>query len=144
MLLFCDTSALAKLYLEEPHSDDMRKLARDAEAVAVSRIAWAEYHSALARRAREVPEDTDALDQARRAFVAEWCRYVVLEVTQAVVERAGEYADAFALRAYDAVQLASADETARQSGLPTTFACFDQRLGRAASILGMSTAPQRR
>ncbi len=38
----------------------------------------------------------------------DWQHFVVLAVDQSLVELAGEYADAFGLRAYDAVQLASA------------------------------------
>ena len=50
MILFCDTSALVKLYIVEPQSDQMNALVAEAEAVAVVRIAWAGFHAALARR----------------------------------------------------------------------------------------------
>ena len=36
-----------------------------AEAVAVCRIAWAEAHAALSRRAREVPQDARVIEQAK-------------------------------------------------------------------------------
>ncbi len=60
-----------------------------------------------------------------------------MEVNQAMVERAGEYADTFALRGYDSVQLAAAYEAGRVSGLPIFFASFDTRLNKAAKLLGM-------
>jgi hypothetical protein len=66
---------------------------------------------------------------------------VALDITQQLVERAGDYADAFALRAYDAVQLAAAFETARISQSAVQFACFDVRLNRAAKTLGLWCLP---
>ena len=38
MILFCDTSALVKLYVQEEFSDEVRALADKARAIAVSRI----------------------------------------------------------------------------------------------------------
>ena len=138
MILFCDTSALVKLYIVEPQSDEMHALVAEAEAVAVVRIAWAEFHAALARRAREVPADAPAVDDARQALAEDWSHYLILEVGQSLVERAGEFADAFALRGYDAVQLAAAHELATEADRPVAFACADQRLARAAKILGLA------
>ena len=138
MILFCDTSALLKLYIVETGSAALKALIADAEAVAVCRIAWAEAHAALSRRAREVPQDATLIEQAKRALAADWPRFVVLEIDQALVELAGEYADTFALRGYDSIQLASAFETGRIAQTPIHFACFDARLNKAAKVLGLS------
>lgn len=138
MILFCDTSALVKLYIAEAGSDLVRQRLAEAEAVAVCRIAWAEAHAALSRRAREVVVDAPQIAEAKAKLAQDWPHYVVLEVSQPLVERAGEYADAFALRAYDSVQLAAAFEAARQSGIAVCFACFDERLNKAAKLLGMT------
>lgn len=67
----------------------------------------------------------------------DWPRYVVVEVTQALLELASEYADTFALRAYDSVQLAAARTLQDMAGEEIQFACFDTRLGKSARILGM-------
>lgn len=139
MILFCDTSALLKLYIAEAGSGLLKAKAAEAEAVAVCRIAWAEAHAALSRRAREVPEDAPAIDQAKQALADDWPHYVVMDISQALVERAGEYADLFALRGYDSVRLAAAFEAGRISGLAVCFACFDQRLNKAAKVLGLET-----
>jgi predicted nucleic acid-binding protein len=138
MILFCDTSALVKLYIVETGSDELKAKVQEAEAVAVCRIAWAEAHAALSRRAREVAEDAPVIEQAKAALAADWPHLVVMEVDQALVERAGEYADTFALRGYDSIQLAAAFETGRISQSPILFACFDMRLNKAAKLLGMS------
>jgi len=138
MILFCDTSALLKLYIVEAGSEPVKARANEVEAVAVCRIAWAEAHAALSRRAREVPEDREAIEQAKAALASDWPHYLILEIDQSLVERAGEYADTFALRGYDSIQLAAAFEAGRISQIPILFACFDSRLNKAAKVLGMS------
>ena len=137
MILFCDTSALLKLYVTEAGSEELKVLVQEAEAVAVCRIAWAEAFAALSRRAREVPDDAAVIEQAKAALAADWPHYVVLEIDQTLVERAGEFADTFALRSYDSIQLAAAFETTRISQTPIFFACYDLRLNKAAKLLGM-------
>lgn len=138
MILFCDTSALLKLYIVEAGSEALKARVVEAEAVAVCRIAWAEAHAALSRRAREVPEDAPVIEQAKVALAQDWPRFVVMEVDQALVERAGNYADTFALRGYDSIQLAAAFEAGRIAQSPICFACFDARLNKAADVLGMA------
>ncbi len=138
MILFCDTSALLKLYIVETGSELVKEWMEKAEAVAVCRIAWAEAHAALSRRAREVIEDAPLIEQAKAALARDWPHFLVMEVDQMLVERAGDYADTFALRGYDSIQLAAAFETGRIAQSPICFACFDVRLNKAASILGMT------
>ncbi len=138
MILFCDTSALVKLYIAEAESEALRSLADQADALAVSRIAWAEMMAALARRVREAPADAAAIEQVRERLCVDWPSYLVVEVTQALVEQAGEYADVFALSGYDSVQLATARLLQTASGQAVRFACFDTRLAKAAATLGMT------
>lgn len=139
MILFCDTSALVKLYIDEDGSRQLQALLIDAEAVAVCRVAWAEAYAALSRRARETPEDATVIEQAKVALANDWPRFVVLDIGQQLVELAGEYADMFALRGHESIQLAAASEAGRISQTPILFACFDTRLNKAAKLLGMLT-----
>ena len=53
MILYLDTSALVKLYVEEPNSEEVRSAVDGAVAVAVSEVSYTEARSALARRERE-------------------------------------------------------------------------------------------
>jgi len=138
VILYLDTSALFKLYVDEAGSDAVHAAVAAAESIAVCRISWAEAMSALARRGREVPADLDALDQAKDALRTDWPRFLVVDVNQLLVEQAGEFADTFALRGYDSVQLASAYLTLQRAQQPVTFACFDKRLNKAAKILGLA------
>lgn len=137
MILFCDTSALVKLYVREDGTDGMVEQAGRSDVLAVCRVAWVEFMSALARRAREQPQDAEALAEAHRRLIADWPHYLKIEVTQDLVELAGEYADTFALRAYDSVQLAAAQMLHRELPGEVQFACFDARLAKAARVMGI-------
>lgn len=70
-------------------------------------------------------------------FTADWSAYLRVEMTQPLVQRAADLAEAFALRAYDSVHLAAADFLFNQKVAPMTFACFDRRLNQAARVLGI-------
>jgi len=137
MIVYVDTSALIKLYFNEAGSPAVKKLALGAEALATCRISWAEAHAALARRVRETPGDAAAAVEMKRALAADWPKFMLVEITQEVVARAAEYADTFALRGYDSVQLAAAHGLALESEAPVAFACFDARLNKAAKVLAM-------
>lgn len=109
LILYLDTSALVKLYAEEAGSDEVREAVGDARATAVSEICYVEARSALARREREgffSEEEHDlAAEQLRRDFEEV---YVLRPVTGGIVSLAGDLARRHALRAYDAVHLATA------------------------------------
>lgn len=137
MILYCDTSALVKLYVKEASSDEVGRLAGSAATIAVCRIAWAEMMATLARRARETPAAETSIETVHQRLRADWPRYAVVEITQALVELAGDYADTFALRGYDSVQLAAARTVQQAVSEPVQFACFDMRLRKAAGVLGM-------
>jgi len=135
VILFCDTSALLKLFVDEIGSDSMAKARSDSEAIAVCRITWAESMAAFAQRSRVKGANQAGLAQAKSRFENTWSNFVISEVTQPLVEKAGMYAEAFALRGYDSVQLAAAHNLHEQFVLPLTFACFDRRLSQAAALL---------
>ncbi len=137
MILFCDTSALVKLYVHEAGTDAVIEQAAASDVVAVCRVAWVEAMAAMARRSREQAQDAAAIHQARQRLVADWPHYLLLEVNQELVELAGNYAEAFALRACDSVQLAAVQTLNRELPGDPRFACFDARLLKAAQVLGI-------
>ena len=102
MILFCDTSALLKLFIDEQGSESMIKASSSSEGIAVCRITWAESMAAFA--------------QARSMFEQAWPGFAIADVTQPLVKKAGMYAEAFALRGYDSVQLAAAHNLHQHAG----------------------------
>jgi len=126
---------MIKLLIDEPGSDLIHQASQDADAIAASRITWAEAMAGMARRQREDPVSADAIEQARQRLNQLWTFFSIVEVSQDLVETAGRFADGFALRGYDSVQLASAYTLQRTAAQPLSFACFDRRLNQAAQIL---------
>ena len=74
MILFLDTSALVKLYVEEPHSVAVREWVDEAEVVAACRVAYPEAVSALNRRMRAGDLSKSGYGVAFRAFRRDWDR----------------------------------------------------------------------
>jgi predicted nucleic acid-binding protein len=141
VLLFCDTSALIKLLIDEPDSAQIHQATERAGLIAACRITWAEAMAGMARRQRDDPSSADEIDNARQRLSMLWSAFTIVEVNQKLVEAAGRFADGFALRGYDSVQLAAAVELHITCEQPVTFACFDRRLNQAAQLLKLEVLP---
>ncbi len=143
---FLDTSALLKRYVSETGSARIRRLASSGEnnRLFVSRIAWVEMLSALARLEREGNLSPEHVTSTVRIFQYDWeTQYHVVEVDGNLVGIAGQLVREHPLRAYDAVQLASAlrihSATVREDSDVFTFVSADNRLLNAASDKGLRT-----
>lgn len=137
MILFCDTSALVKLYAQELHSDWTRRQVEIAARCLVSEITWAEMCAALAMKGRTKPVSLDAVAAAVARLRAEWGIFTGLTVDVLLIGHAGELALRFGLRADDSIQLASAHKAAVIAGAALRFCCFDKQLMAAAQALGI-------
>lgn len=137
MIVFCDTSALMKLYAAELHSDWTRKQVTAASHCVVSQITWVEMCAALALKQRTQQVSASECKSALKRLRAEWPIYVRTGVDVALFSSAGELALRFGLRAYDSVQLASAQQAHAQLGDTMGFCCFDKQLNAPAKALGM-------
>jgi predicted nucleic acid-binding protein len=113
-----------------------------AEAVVTARVSYAEARAAFARHRRDGALTATALRQVVRELDAEWSAYTVVDVSDAVVRRAGALAERHALRGYDAVQLAAALDV-RGVELDLEFASFDGRLTWAAARERLRVSPAR-
>jgi predicted nucleic acid-binding protein len=134
---FLDASALVKRYVREPGTDTIASLFRRARAIAVSRLSMAEVPAALARRARRRDLDDGRARAAALRFESDLADFGVVEVRPRVLAQAAELVWTADLRAYDAVQLASAVELSRQGATPVTFVAADAVLLRAAASQGL-------
>ena len=131
MILYLDTSALVKLYVEETGSVEVATAVDRATAVATARITYAEARAAFGRHRRAGGLTAAELRRVVRQLDEEWGQYSIVEITDAVVRRAGGLAERHELRGYDAVQLAAALDV-RLAGGDIEFSSFDQRLNGAA------------
>ena len=131
MILYLDTSALVKLYVDEPGRAAVVSEIEGAAVVATVRMAYAEARAAFARKRREGGLDAKSLRLAVELLDEDWAAYNVVDVSEPLVRRAGILAERHGLRGYDAVHLAAAVELDRAGG-HVSFGCFDEHLRRAA------------
>jgi len=133
---YLDTSAFVPLLVAEPSSQACRRLWDDADTVASSRLLYVETAAALAL-ARRLGRLSDAahlhsielLDQV-------WSEIDVVEVDDEVATRAADLARQLALRGYDAVHCASAEQL---DDPELVAASGDGRLLAAWTELGLAT-----
>lgn len=144
-VLFADSSAVVKLYVDERGSAAIRRRER-GEPFVVSALARVEIPAALWRKVRT--QDIDAADARllTTAFEVDWYgttaiapRFPIVAASSALMADAARLCETHDLRAYDAVQLASA--LAVTSDEPVEIACFDKRLLVAAEAEGLAPAP---
>lgn len=144
MIAFADSSALVKLYAEEPGNEHVRSIA----TLVVSALARVEVPAALWRKHRVgelAPEDARVLADA---FAADFHgtarrprRFAAVAIATPVLDQAAELVAAHDLRAAGAVQLACALTARATAPECAEFACFDERLRRAAAESGLRVLP---
>ena len=136
MRAYLDTSALVKLLIVEDGSVALAGALTDVP-VCTSRASYVEARAAIARREREASVPWAACATARVQLQADWPAYTIIELSTVLAEKAAEFAETFALRGFDAIQLASAHLV--KSNVPEAVSLFalDRRLNRAARLLGL-------
>ena len=132
MILYLDTSALVKLYVEEPGTPEIaQRVETSDDGVVTARVAYAEARAAFARYRREGRLTASMLRTVVTRLDGDWSHYSVVDVTESLVRRAGALAERHGLRGFDAIHLAAALEV-RGPGVEVEFSCFDRRLTAAA------------
>jgi len=139
LILYADTSALAKLLLDESGTLEMRELAEAADVTVTSAIGYVELRSVLAE-AKRAGRISDAVSATLAVSMERiWDGLDVLAVDTPLLRRAGDLADEAGLRAYDSVHLATLVTAGAPSDL--VFACWDRDLRAAARDLGYPLRP---
>ena len=144
-LYYVDSSVLVKRHVREQGSIWVRDLLSlsSGNLIITARISLTEVYSALNRLVREnrllLQEYTQVQQDCAAVFATE---YQSIGLSLTIENRARVLLEAYPLRAYDAVQLASAlvarDEFIAQGILPMHFLSADNRLLDAARGKGMS------
>lgn len=141
MLLYLDASALVKRYVDEHGSSDVMRITAEAAAVATTIVSRAETAAALAKAVRVGALRQEDAVTAAQFFRSEWDNFVRIQVTEAVVARADQFAWAFGLRGYDAVQLASALLWHEHMNETIVFATYDRHLWQTAASVALTPFP---
>jgi predicted nucleic acid-binding protein len=132
---FLDSSALVKRYVSETGTSWIQSLtAQEAgNLLVVARITWVEVLSAFARRQREGNLSGNQVNQILQVFRYQFdTQYQKVELLPAVTQMAGQLITRHPLRAYDAIQLASAlsilPQLSQANTVTFTFLTADERL----------------
>jgi predicted nucleic acid-binding protein len=133
-----------KLYADEPGHEAVRALG----PLVVSCLARVEVPAALWRKHRSGELEAEAARVLAAEFEADYAgaggagqRFVVLGLPPETLEEAARLVVAHGIRAYDAVQLASAVAAREADAGCGSVACFDRRLRRAAVAESFSLIP---
>jgi predicted nucleic acid-binding protein len=138
VILYLDTSALVKLYIEEACSQEVKKAVHKSQIVSTSRVAYVEARAGIARKYREGEFSNEEYDQVVGDLVRDWDNYFIMEVSESVAKLGGILAERQSLRGFDAIHLASAIILRDRARLDVAFSCFDERLKAAAVAEGLS------
>jgi predicted nucleic acid-binding protein len=143
---YADSSVLVKRHVNETGTAWVQALCAPStdNVIITARISLVEVYSALNRRQREARiSSTDYADIVADFATVCAAEYQLVELTIPVVERAKSLLERHPLRAYDAVQLASAllaQDVLRSADLPPlTFLAADNRLLSVAETEGLAT-----
>ncbi|MGY4706880.1 type II toxin-antitoxin system VapC family toxin [Candidatus Bipolaricaulota sp. J31] len=137
MILYLDTSALVKLYIQEPGSKEVKELVAAARIVSTSRVSYVEARAGIARKFREGELTEEERRRIVRDLEEDWKNYFIVEVSESVAELGGELTDRYPLRGFDAIHLASALLLKNRTRSDVSFSCFDKRLREAAKAEGL-------
>jgi hypothetical protein len=142
--VFADTSALVKLYADEPGSELIRTLS----TVIVGQLARVEVPSALWRKHRMNELSASDTSILVAAFEADYFgtldepgSFLIIATTAALLDDAAQLVATHGLRAYDSVQLASARAAGHELPEGLSFAAYDDALRAAAAREGFRLIP---
>ena len=98
MILYLDTPAFIKLYVNEPGADIIRAAVAEADQVHAHWITYPEMRSALARLHRTGRQSIELFDRCKREFEKDWDLVSAIMLDERVLRRAGELAERHGMR----------------------------------------------
>jgi len=131
-VIYLDTSALIKRFVNEKGSAVVQSILGQGRPVATAKIAYAEIYSGLTRKLREGQLSKPLYALACRQFERDWQSYVRVELKDDILVLARDLIQRHPLRGFDALHLASALGLQISVGEQITFAAGDRRLLKAA------------
>jgi predicted nucleic acid-binding protein len=137
LIVYLDASALLKLFLVEEGSAEVERIWDQADRLTTSRVTFPEARSALAAGQRSGRIGQADLAVAVRELRRRWGEVNIIELDEGLGEAAGDLAERHAMRALDAIHLASA----LAGGKRVVVATWDDRLAQAAREAGLALAP---
>ena len=108
MLYYLDSSAWVKRYFDEAGSGWVRDLFVQHETLGCSPLGLVEVGSTMARKRAAGEVRPEEFQPKRASLLKDWRRFLRMDMTPAVVQRALDASETYGLRGADSVHLASA------------------------------------
>ncbi len=142
MILYQDTSSVVKRYVrDELGIRETRRAVEEADFLVTSLITHAEVRAAFARARRNGRFVNDGeYSHILEDFRSDWRHYAKVNISSSLIRMAGDLAEKHALRAYDAMHLASALVLREKVPDTIAFSTWDDNLGGAAAQEGFQRA----
>lgn len=135
MILYLGTSALVKLYLEEPFSDIVRSWVKEYEIIATCRIAYTEIISALEKRFRMHDLSKSDYEMILKKFAQDWPDFAIIDFDE---QEAAVFVKKYGLKHFDSIHLSAAKLIQRErKDISLAFSSADESLCRAAAAEGL-------
>lgn len=132
MIVYCDTSALFKLYVQESGTNKVKEILARATSLSIAELGIIELYSALVRKAFQENIPLKQLESVLKSVETDWHAFSQVPWDESLIHESKKIIKKFLLRSYDAVHLASALLLAKNLGQPIGFLCFDKELNKAA------------
>lgn len=107
-MIYLDSSALVKRYMEETGSNAIELLLTNAEVAVVSRLAYPETLSAITRRHKADDISENDFNKIKQQFKSDWQALTIIEMHHDVLQFIDKVIDKDALRGADSIHLSSA------------------------------------
>jgi len=141
LIIYLDTSALVKVYIQETGSKEVTILLSSSPLTGTSHLSKAEMSAALAMAVRVNYFTLGLATEAWQKFLSDWQTLFKLSVSEIIIDKAASLAWGHGLRGYDAVHLATALVWQEAIGETVTLATFDRQLKGAGERAGLSVWP---
>ena len=145
MIVYFDTSALLKAYVQENGSNEVIAMMDETDnlfgSIVITKV---EMASAIQRALRAVGLSSTSPNViiAWQDFLDDWDAFSRIRVTVAMVEKASDIAWKYGLRGYDSLHLAAALLWRETLDVNITFASFDYNLWLASRQAGLEPWPE--
>jgi len=142
MILYLDTSALVKRYIQETGTDEVIAFLESAGSVGSASLTKVEMAAAFEKTVRQGWVKRKIAMQAWQDFLDHWPSFTRLNTSSGTIDRASALAWEYGLRGYDAMHLACALLWKETLETRITMATFDRDLWQASKKAGLAVWPE--
>jgi len=145
LILYLDTSAMIKLYIQEAGSELIKEAIDTNRIIATAGIAYSEAISAFVRLTLLNSISKKDYEICKSSIKRDWASFFIIDVSENIIQLAADLIEKHKIRSFDGIHLASAVLLNKQINKRVTFSSWDKKLLKSAQkeelqILSIATA----